>query len=135
MNHLLNTPEKSAHPNPFATVSALLAACRKPRNCSAGHFIRRYGLKKPEALRISWFIYLVNGETNEAFVDAMNTWVRETALVTGSVHNIPDAIDMLSVTQIDFDNINSCAAVRREVIRYVQQRFSVPAPVSLNLAA
>ncbi len=58
------------------------------RRSQAPFFVRKYGLRYPEAHRISYFIYLVNGETNQAFLEAMETWVRELALSKGSVEAI-----------------------------------------------
>ncbi len=101
----------------------------------AHFFVRKYGLRYPEAHRISYFIYLVNGETNQAFLEAMETWVREIALLRGSIQEILDAIVILVVTRIDFDRADTCASVRREVIRYVQYRFAAPAGVQLKAAA
>lgn len=108
---------------------------RAPRDCSTGHFVRRYGLKPIDAHRISWFVYLVKGETNQAFIEAMNAWVREHALSKGSVQDILDAILILSVTQIDFDEVHTCEGVRREVIRSVQRRYPMPRRIYLKPAA
>lgn len=95
------------------------------RRSSANYLAKTYGLALRDAHRISWFIYLVNGEVNSAFVDLMEHWVREVFLLTGSVDSILDAVLVLAVTQINFEDVETCASVRREVIRYVQRNLPI----------
>lgn len=90
---------------------------------SAGYYIKHFGLKYREADRISSFIYRVNGEEDRTFLWAMETWVREVALLKGGIGEILDAISILSVCRIDPGNIRTCLRVRREVIRYVRSRY------------
>jgi len=119
-------------------INRFTRAKKKPsplQGSQAHFFVRKYGLRYPEAHRISYFIYLVNGETNQAFLEAMETWVREVALSTGCTQEVLDAIVILAVCRIDFDRAETCASVRREVIRYVQRRFAAPAGVLLKAAA
>jgi len=106
------------------------------RRSSSNYLAKTYRLALRDAHRISWFIYLLNGEVNTAFVDMMEHWVREAFLLTGSLDSVLDAISVLSVTRIDFNDVESCASVRREVIGYVQSSYPMmPRTLSRPLAA
>ncbi|MFQ5544314.1 MAG: hypothetical protein ACE5FY_08200 [Nitrospiria bacterium] len=90
---------------------------------SARSYVLRFGLKFREADRISYFIYLVNGEEDRSFLRMMETWVREVALPNGTAREVIDAIDILTVCRIDHEKIRTCRTVRREIMRYVRSRY------------
>lgn len=125
------TGKKNANHPGFAVLENLVKRQpRKSRSCkylawrmSAGYYTKHFGLKYREADRISFFIYRVNGEEDRTFLWAMETWVREVALLKGGIGEILDAITILSVCRIDSGNIRTCLRVRREVIRYVRSRY------------
>ncbi len=91
---------------------------------SARHYAQSFGLKFKAADRISLFIYQVIGEEDLRFLSAMETWVREVALVKGSIDEILEAILVLKVCRIDPGSVRSCRSVRGEVIRYVKSRYT-----------
>jgi len=93
---------------------------------SAKSYVKRFGLKFREADRISYFIYLVNGEEDRSFLRMMETWIQEVALPNGTAREVIDAINILSVCRIDYEKIRTCRTVRREIIRYVQSRYKDP---------
>jgi len=90
---------------------------------SARSFVKKFGLKFSEADRISYFIYLVNGEEDRSFLRVMETWVQEVALPNGTAREVIDAIAILTVCRIDHEKIRTCRTVRREIIRYVESRY------------
>ncbi len=90
---------------------------------SAKSYVKRFGLKFREADRISYFIYLVNGEEDRSFLRMMETWVQEVALPNGTAREVIDAIAILTVCRIDHEKIRTCRTVRREIIRYVRDRY------------
>ncbi|MFY9269482.1 MAG: hypothetical protein WAO55_07010 [Candidatus Manganitrophaceae bacterium] len=90
---------------------------------SAGSYMKRFGLSYRDANRISSFIYEVNGEEDLAFLQSIETWVREVALAKGSIGEILDAILILRVCRIDPERVSSCRRVRAEVDRYVRSRY------------
>lgn len=114
--------------NLFGTLQSLSPKrSRENRNLSwrisTRSYIRKFGLKFREANRISYFIYMVNGEEDRTFLNAMETWVREVALATGTAREVIDAISILSVCRIDPEKIRTCRTVRREIVRYVRSKF------------
>ncbi len=121
-------PYRGFRNNLFETLlSRLPKISRENRNLSwrisTRSYIQKFGLKFREANRISYFIYMVNGEEDRTFLNAMETWVREVALVTGTAREVIDAISILSVCRIDMEKIRTCRTVRREVTRYVRSKF------------
>ncbi len=90
---------------------------------SAKSYVKRFGLKFREADRISYFIYLVNGEEDRTFLRMMEAWVQEVALPNGTAREAIDAIAILSVCRIDQEKIRTCRTVRREIIRYVRTKY------------
>lgn len=90
---------------------------------SAKSYVKRFGLKFREADRISYFIYLVNGEEDRRFLSMMETWVQEVALPNGTAREVIDAIAILAVCRIDYEKIRTCRTVRREIMRYVRSRY------------
>jgi len=90
---------------------------------SAKSYVKRFGLKFREADRISYFIYLVNGEDDRGFLRMMETWVQEVALPNGTAQEVIEAINILTVCRIDYEKIRTCRTVRREIMRYVESRY------------
>jgi len=90
---------------------------------SPGYLMKHFDLKYRESDPISHFIYQVNGEADREFLSAMETWVRETLLLQGSVQLVLDSLTLLSVCRIDPNQMSSVKMVRWEVIRYVRDRW------------
>lgn len=54
---------------------------------------------------------------------AIEVWIREISLLSGGILDLLDAFTILRVCRIDPDRSKNCDEVRKEVIRYIADKF------------